>query len=166
MGFQKFKRKVLLPGIKEGVSSANPTGGLQASELAPHVIQTSIAMLTAAQIDAMNGAPVAFIAAPGAGFAIVDLSLAVEMNPGTVAFTGGGAVSPVYHGGSVNPCGGAVAAAVVTAAPGQTLTQLGPAAGPITVPGNTGIDITNATAAFAAGNGTAKLFAKYRVIGL
>lgn len=166
MGYQKSKRKLLSPGFTEGKTAANPLGGIQASELAPHVVQTAIIALTAAQLIAMNGTPVSLIPAPGAGYALVDVSLAFEMITTSTQFTGGGAVSLAYHGGSVNPCGGTIAAGVVTAAAGTSVTQVGPAAGPITVPANTGIDITNATAAFATGTGTAKAFVRYRVIAL
>ncbi len=116
----------------------------------------------------MNATPVSLLAAPGAGKAIVDLSIVFEMNATATQFTGGGAVSAVYHGGAVSPHAGSVPAAVVQAGAGQTLTQLGPAVGSngITVPANTGVDLTNATAAFATGTGTAKVFVKYRVITL
>jgi len=168
MGVQKFNRPVSTPGLSEAATSSNPLGGIQASELAQHVIRTAVVALSAAQLMAMFAAPVSVLPAPGSGYAIVDISADLEMLASATAFTSGGAVSLVYHGGAVSPVAGTVPAAVVTAGAGTTLTQLGPAVGSngITVPANTGIDITNATGAFATGTGTAKLFLKYRIIQL
>jgi len=125
-----------------------------------------VVSLAAAQLFAMNGAPVALLPAPGAGKALFVRGLVFEMLAGSVAFTGGGAVSFVYHGGAVSVVTGTILAAVVTAVPGTTFTQLGDvsAANGITIPANTGVDITNATAAFAAGNGTAKVHLAYSII--
>lgn len=129
----------------------------------------AVANLTAAQLIAMNGAAVNVIPAPGAGLAIIVDGILFEFTTGSVAFTGGGAVSFQYHGTSTPVHAGSVPASVVTsgaAAGTQTLTELGPAvaANGTTVPVNTGVDITNATAAFAAGNGTAKAQIRYRVV--
>jgi hypothetical protein len=92
------------------------------------------------------------------------------MTPGATPFTGGGAVSLVYHGTSTPAHAGSVPASVVTSSSAgvQSVTQLGPpvATNGTTIPANTGIDITNATAAFAAGNGVAKVQVRYRVVTL
>lgn len=126
-----------------------------------------VVSLTAAQIIAMFTTPVPLIAAPGAGKAIIVEQWLLEMNTSATAFTGGGAVSAVYHGGSVNVAGTTIASTVVTAGAGQTLTLVGPSgAAVITVPANTGVDLTNATGVFAAGTGTAKVFIWYEVITL
>jgi hypothetical protein len=124
--------------------------------------------LTAAQIIAMEAGPVSVIAAPGAGLAVVVDSILFEMTTTSTAFTGGGAVSFVYHGGSVAVHAGSIPASVVTASAGTSDTLLGPAvaANGTTVPANTGVDITNATAPFAVGTGTAKVRIRYHVITL
>lgn len=131
---------------------------------------TAVANLTAANLIAMNGTPVNIIPAPGAGMAVVVDSVLFEMTPGTVAFTGGGTSQFNYHGGSTPVHAGTVPASVVTSASSgvQTVTQLGMAVQAIgtTVPANTGVDITNNTAAFAAGNGVAKVQIRYRVVAL
>lgn len=124
--------------------------------------------LTAAQIIAMEATPVSVIAAPGAGLAIVVDSILFEMTTTSTQFTGGGAVSFVYHGGSVAVHAGSIPATVVTTTAGTSYTVLGPAVATngTTVPANTGVDITNATAPFAAGTGTAKVRIRYHIITL
>lgn len=126
--------------------------------------------LTAAQIFAMNGAPVPIIPTPGgANQAILVNKILVEVLAGSTAFTTGGAVSFVYHGGAVNVVTGTVAAATINGtANSKSYTLLGPAVvttGTV-VPANTGVDITNATAAFAAGNGTVVVQIWYDTVNL
>jgi len=125
-----------------------------------------IVPLTAAQLIAMNATPVSLIAAPPAGYSVVVDNILFVITTTATQFTGGGAVTFPYHGGSVNAHTGSIPASVVTAGAGTTLTQLGPATGAngTTVPTATGVDITNATAAFAAGTGTAKVVIDYRVV--
>jgi hypothetical protein len=127
-----------------------------------------VVSLSAAQLIAMNGAPVSIIPAPGAGKAIIVRQVVFEMIAGATPFTGGGVITLVYHGGAVAVHAGSVPAAVVTGAAGTTATELGQAvaANGTTVAANTGVDITNATAAFAAGNGTAKVHIWYHIITL
>jgi hypothetical protein len=92
-----------------------------------------------------------------------------EITRTATAFTGGGVVSLQYHTTTTSvPHAGTIAASVVTGAAGTVQTYLGPNVGAngLVIPANEGIDITNATAAFAAGTGTAKVFVKYRVVTL
>lgn len=122
--------------------------------------------VSAAQIIAMNGAPVNLIAAPPAGYCIIVDNIMIEMNRTATAFTGGGAVNLQYTGAAQAHTGTLPAAVVTTGGAGTVLTQLGPATGAsgTTVPTATGIDITNATGAFAAGTGTMKVMIDYRII--
>lgn len=124
--------------------------------------------LTAANIIAMNGTPITILAAPGTGKALIPALIMFEMTTTSTAFTGGGAVEFYYHGTTTNVVTGTIPASVVTAAAGTSYTLLGPAAATngTTVLANTGIDITNATAAFAAGTGTAKIEILYNLISL
>lgn len=126
--------------------------------------------LTAAQVYAMNGAPVTIIPTPGGvNQAILVNKILVEVLAGSTAFTTGGAVSFVYHGGAVNVVTGTVAAAIINGtANSKSYTLLGPAvvATGTVVPANTGVDITNATAAFAAGNGTVVVQIWFDVVNL
>jgi hypothetical protein len=121
--------------------------------------------LTAAQLIAMYAAPVAIILALAAGSGIAVDQAVFQMKATATAFTGGGIVTLQYgvtaHGAGTLVHAGSVPAAVVTAGAGSSLTNLGPAAAAngTTVPtdGTTasGIYISNATAPFAAGTGTA-----------
>jgi hypothetical protein len=112
--------------------------------------------LTAAQIAAMRAAPVSILPAPGAGVAIVPDWLTFQMKPGATQFTGGGLVTFIYHGTAINLHGASdgIPAATVNSASGTT-NLLSPVQAVIQPPANTGVDITNATAAFATGNGAA-----------
>lgn len=124
--------------------------------------------LTSAQIIAMNATPVSVLPAPGAGLALIIESILFEMTTTSTQFTGGGVVTFPYHGGAVATHAGSVPAATVTTTAGTTNTLLGGAvaANGTVVPANTGVDVTNATAAFAAGTGTAKVQVKYRIVAL
>jgi hypothetical protein len=141
-------------------------------ELAPYYtspLQTfreARVVLTAAQLEAMYTTPVSILPAPGAGYALIVDHVTLAIIAGGTAFTGGGAISFVYHGGSVPPHAGSVPASALTGASGTTLSLLGPAVATngTTVPANTGVDITNATQAFASGNGSAVVLIQYRVI--
>jgi len=120
--------------------------------------------LTAAQLEAMYAAPVSILPAPGAGYMIVVDRIELEITAGGTAFTAGGAISFVYHGGSVSPHGSNIPASDLTGAAGTATYQLPPASSVIVPPANTGIDITNATQAFASGNGSAVALVQYRII--
>lgn len=170
MGFNKSKRVNLTPGFKEYGTTANPLGGIQATELAQHVLRTAIVSLSAAQLIAMGTVPVSILAAPGAGFALVDTSFLFEMTRTSTAFTGGGVVSFQFHTTTTSvPHSGTIPAAIVTTGGAGTVqSYLGPYAGAsaLVIPANEGIDITNAGGAYAAGTGTAKIFVKYRIAQL
>ena len=130
---------------------------------------TTTVSLTAAQIDSMYTTPISLIAAPGAGNAIWVSRVVFEMTTTSTAFTGGGAVSFPYHGTSTNSASSTIPASVVTSAtPGTTYTVLGESvtANGTTVLANTGVDITNASAVFATGTGSAKIIITYSVIAL
>ena len=142
-------------------------GAITSSKIDPSVIQTAVIPLTAAQIIAMYTTPVSLIAAPGAGKAILVDGLTFEFTGTATQFTGGGAVQIQYHGYAANLLDSTIAAATIQAN-ATAILQFGIAStvGGNIVEANTGIDITNATAAFAAGTGTAKVFIRYRIITL
>lgn len=169
MGILKSKRPLLAPGFTEMASAINPGGGIISTELAQGVVRGIAVSMTASQLFGMFTTPFSLLPAPGAGFAILVDQLTFEMTATSTAFAAGGAVSFVYHGGAVSPVTGTVLAAVVTTAtPGTTQTLLGPpvATNGITVPANTGIDITNAGGAFTTGTGSARVHLRYRIITL
>lgn len=138
-------------------TKASPTW----SPLDPVIISVS-----SANILAMNGAPVTLIAAPPTGFLLLVSSITLEMTTTATAYANGGVVSFVYHGGSTAAHSGTIPAAVVTAGAGTTFTMLGPATGSngTTIPTATALDITNGTAPFITGTGTAKAIIAYRVV--
>lgn len=122
--------------------------------------------ISSANILAMFGTPVNLIAAPPAGYAIVVNNVLFTMTRTATAYANGGVVSFVYTGGAVAVATGTVPAATITGAAGTALTQLGPAtvATGTVVPTATGVDITNATAAFITGTGTAVARISYSVV--
>ena len=121
--------------------------------------------LSAAQITTLHSAPVPLVAAPGAGIALVLDAALFQFKYGSVQFTGGGAVNPVYHGATTNLLAGSVAAATIQAAANATI-SLGSMASALSVTTNVGIDLYAATADFAAGNSTAIVLLWYTVYTL
>lgn len=144
-------------------------GTVSTANLASSVTQSVTVALTSANILAMFGAPVSVIAAPGAGKALIVDNFLFEMTRSATAYANGGVVTFQYHTTTSSvPHAGSVAASVVTGGAGTVQTYLGPNVGAngLVIPSNEGIDITNATAAFITGTGTAKAFIKYRVVTL
>lgn len=128
----------------------------------PRVFEIT-ASLTAANIIAMNGAPVEVIPAQGANKFVIVESVLFKMTRTSTAFTGGGAVSLKYSGGATIT--NTIAATVVTTGgAGIEYAHIGPVLTSLTPAGNTAIQITNATGAFATGTGTAEVYIKYRVV--
>ncbi len=140
-------------------------GPVQAADTDPSLIQKAVVTLTAAQIIAMNGAPVTILPAPAAGQVLVIDQIIAQMKPGATQFTGGGAVTFQYHGTGVVPHSGNIPAATITSATGSE-NVVPPPTGTIQPPAATGVDITNATAAFATGNGTLVVTVFYSLITL
>lgn len=126
--------------------------------------------LTAAQLIAMYAAPVLVVPAV-AGKAILVDSVEFVITRTATAFTGGGVVA-VQYDSTVNGGGTAthatIAATVVTGAAGTTYTQrIAAVAGQSDIASASiagkGLYISNATAAFAAGTGTAVLTVRYHL---
>jgi hypothetical protein len=124
--------------------------------------------LTAAQIIAMSVTPVAVTPTPASGQALVVDQIVVELNLSATAFTGGGVVHFYYDGASAEVCSATLAAATIQGGAGQSVFVLNPVAtaGGSVVTKEKAIVITNATAAFADGTGTAKVFVSWRLITL
>ena len=122
--------------------------------------------LTAAQIITLFSAPVALVAAPGAGNYLAVHNVAMSMTYGSVQFTGGGVVSVVDHGthNAVHTATGITAATVQAAASFQLQLGGNSANGGLTRPIVTGINIEAATADFAAGDSTANVDLWYSVV--
>jgi predicted RecA/RadA family phage recombinase len=145
----------------------NPLGlsPVGTADMDPSMLQKAVATLTAAQIQGMFAAAVNVLPAPAAGQVLVIDQIVVQTKPGGTQFTGGGAVTFQYHGTAVNPHGGNLPAATVNSATG-TENVLAPPSATYQPPAATGLDITNGTAAFAAGNGTMIVTVFYSIITL
>ncbi len=156
MGVEKQSQRQLL------VSGQNSHKGQVISDF-------TVIPLTAAQLIAMGTTPVSILPAPGASKVIVPTMIGMSIKRTSTAFTTGGVLNFQYHTTtSIVPHVGTIAAAFVTGAAGSAFTLLGPSdsATGLLLPANEGIDITNATAAFAAGTGTAKVFIWYNILTL
>jgi hypothetical protein len=123
--------------------------------------------LSAAQLIAMNGAPISLIPAPGAGRAIVVEEIIFKMIRTATAFTGGGAVEFRYTNGAGAQVTGTLASTVVTTAgAGTTRNKLNGVEASLVPAENAPIVITNGTAAFATGTGTALVEVRYKIVTL
>lgn len=120
--------------------------------------------LTSANILGMNASPVTVIAAV-ASKAILIEAIEFVMTRTATAYANGGAVSFQYAGGSA--VAATIASTVVTGAAGTTYTlrtasDLSDIASAAII--NTALTITNATAPFITGTGTAVINIIYRLI--
>jgi|SRR5581483_7948978 len=170
-------RRAQIPNVLSGeyLTSVNNgktgTVGLIGSDANDQVVfplQASIP-ISAAQLIALNSTPVTIIPAPGAGFAIALESLILEMTRTSTQFTGGGAVGPVYAGATGTfLTANQMAAADVTGTAGTTtrLLSAGSPAGGVSLTANAAVQLFAATANFAAGTGTMKVFATYSIVTL
>lgn len=151
---------------KNPLFSFDASGGLVqgSGNVSQRIVQVT---LSAAQITTLHSAPVALIAAPGASKALIVTGFVFQFKYGTVQFTGGGVVNPVYHSATTSLTAGGVAAATIQAAANYTGYSPGAAgATALAISSNTGVDLYAATADFAAGDSTAIVTVSYDVITL
>ncbi len=129
---------------------------------------TQVTSLTATQIKAMSVTPVAVTPVPGTGKAVIIDSIVVELVTTATVFANGGVVQFQYHGQTTEVMAQQIAAASVNAAAGTYLFALEPAqtAGGSVITPAVAVEITNETAPFITGTGTAKVFTRYRIITL
>jgi hypothetical protein len=138
------------------------TMGLVASGAIDYSVRHKTVSVTAAEIIAMYTTPKALIAAAGAGKSIVITRAVFRIVRSSTAFTGGGAAIIQYNstanGAGTNACDSTMASTVITGAAGTTETaRNGAVLSDVasTAIQNVGIYLSNATAVFAAGTGTA-----------
>lgn len=132
--------------------------------IAKDVIQHSTVAITSANILAMYAAPVALIAAPGAGKNIVVHKVMMTMVTTATVYANGGVVvfqiAATANGGGTATTA-TIAAAVVNAVAGTSYTTVIPVS--YTGTANTGLYISNQTAAFITGTGTATVDIWYSI---
>lgn len=129
--------------------------------------------ITAAQFIGMYAAPIQLVAAPGANRVLIVNNAHLAIVYGTTQYTTGGAVIFQYtataNGAGTNTCATTIAAASVNGATANNFATLNGAAqgwGLSATLGNQGIYLSNATAAFAAGDSTFKYSIQYRIAPL
>ena len=126
--------------------------------------------ISSANILGMNAAPVALLAAPGANRMYVVSDIVFVMTTTATGYANGGTVQFQLHGTSVLVHSGTIPAAVVTAGAGTDIRVLGAATaangtdyGTVSA-ANVGIDITNNTAPFITGTGTAVVYISFSIV--
>ncbi len=128
--------------------------------------------LTSANLLAMYGAPVLVMAAPGAGKAIIvqNWTLTMLTGPGPVVYANGGAIGLQYdataHLAGLAASATVAATALTTGTPNNLALGYGPATFALAsvLKTNVPIYISNDTAAFINGDGTAILSIQYRIV--
>jgi hypothetical protein len=141
------------------------------ANLALDVAASATISLTAAQIIGMSATPVQLIAAPGAGKLVLIDSILWDVAFGTTQYTGGGAIAAQYGNtalGAGPAASGTLAAASLNGVAASDFLSNAGSAGLLNVARtaalNTAVFISNATAPFAAGDSTATLYVRYRVV--
>jgi hypothetical protein len=144
--------------INSGTSAA-PIITLDSGGATPQVATVA---LSSAQILALNATPVTLVAAQGATKVISVLSIVFKMIATATAYANGGAVEFRYTNAAGAKVSADVAAAVVTAGAGTTITTVSGigATGVLNAP----IVVDNATAPFITGTGTATVTITYQVL--
>lgn len=127
------------------------------------VKQSTTVSLTAAQINGMNVTPVTLVAAPGAGKVVIVDCVTLKMTTTATAFANGGALEIRYTNGSGTKVTADIAAAVVTAGAGTSFTNVRGIEASLTGTANAAVVLTNATAPFITGTGTAVITIEYHV---
>jgi hypothetical protein len=155
---------------REGSAGAVGTADIAAAsvtsaKMAEDVVRTIQAALSSAQILALSATPISLIPAPGAGKIVIVDSILFKMVRTATAYANGGAVEFRYTDGSGAKVTADVAAALITT--GGAATAYAHVAGieaSITPVANAAVIVTNATAPFITGTGTAQVSVRYRIV--
>lgn len=157
-------------GVNQTAFAAAQAKGIIDPTAVDYSVQHRTITLTAANLNAMYGAPVAILAAPGAGKSIVITRLVFTITRTSTAFANGGAVIFQYgtttHGAGTNAVDSTLASTVITGSAGTTVSARNGAVLSDVASGsiqNAGIYISNATGAFDTGTGTAVVEVSYLV---
>lgn len=132
------------------------------AKISPEVIQNISVPVSAAEIIAMSVTPKTIVPAPGAGFANILIDAEFDVKRTATAFTGGGDSVLEYASGGAD-CINVVADTVFTGAAGSQLVKRA-GIDVATVPANSAIQLTNATAPFADGTGTLVVHVTYKTV--
>jgi hypothetical protein len=163
-------------GVQKTYRSALPGGAytpqvrlIKGQDFRGCTLGRAIIPLTAAQLTTLYSAPVAVIPAPYSTQIILVSQILFQFKypaSGGVQFTGGGAVTFPYHGTSTNVHSGSGIAATVLQAAANSLTLLPPPSANLvlTADPGLGVDISAASADFAAGNATAIVTLYYSIV--
>jgi hypothetical protein len=155
----------ITPFAGQGISITGPVSITGTLAQNGNVKQTVAVPLTAAQIIAMGTTPVTLIAAPGAGKVIIVDNITFKMVRTATAFTGGGDVEFRYTNASGDKVTADVAEALIdTAGAATAFANVRGVEASITPVANAAIVITNATAPFAAGTGSAQVVIEYHIV--
>lgn len=137
--------------------------------LTENIIRTSTVTLSSADILALNTTPKELLPAPGVGKVLILDQIVYSYTYGTTQYTGGGIIRPVWRGGTTAVWGTGVTGELAVALMQAASSYIGircQSAVSIAQLENTAIDLYAATGDFATGDGTLKVFIKYRILTL
>lgn len=161
-----FGPSVIAPGqLIEYRSNGQGTwfGSLYGSTAGSPAAQVSVTPLTSANILALNATPITLVAAPGSGKCTFVNRIAMKMITTATTYANGGALEFRYTNASGTKVTADIAAGVVTAAAATSFTSVGGIEASLTGVTNAVICVSNATAPFITGTGTAVIVTEYIV---
>lgn len=156
-------------GYGQGTAWESFTAQQQKAGFRPGVSHKQISV-TAAELIAMYTTPKLLVAAPGASKSIAIVKVIFKITRTATAFTGGGAAIIQYdstaNGGGTQACDSTLASTVITGAAGESHSIRNGAiiSDSTATIVNKGIYLSNATAVFAAGTGTATVDIWYATV--
>lgn len=147
-----------------GAARERTAGHILSADLAEDLIKTRQTSLSSAQILALNATPISLVPAPGAGKIVEVISITLKMVRTGTAYANGGALEFRYTNASGAKVTADIAAAVVTGGAGTEYNIVKGVVTSLTPVANALICISNATAAFITGTGTAVVTVVYRIL--
>lgn len=150
--------------ITSGTLPLAQLSGITTTQMDPTALQMIQVNLSSADIKSLNSSPKTIINAPGAGKIIVPVNMMISYTYGTAAYTSGG---NLFFEWNTAACTSAANSSVFTTA-ASTVAQFVPTntTATQTAAGNQALRLTNQTANFATGDGTAVVTVWYRVLTL
>lgn len=150
--------------ISSGTLPLARLSGITCTEMDPTALQVIQVNLSSADIKSLNSSPKTIINAPGSGKIIVPINMMISYTYGTAAYTSGGNL--FFEWGSAAATSAANSTVFTTAS--NTVGQFVPTNTVATAAaaGNQAFRLTNQTANFATGDGTAVVTVWYRVLTL